>query len=65
MRGFVRHVDLQEVRLDVAITATVQVQVRTSGGTVTTATDTVRLAVACGTAGSPPPAARIFAGTFE
>lgn len=46
-------------------TATLRVQTRTSGGTVTTATDTVRLGVACGTAGSPPPATRIFAGTFE
>jgi len=46
-------------------TATVSVQTRTSGGTTTTATDTVRLGVACGTAGSPPPATRVFAGSFE
>jgi uncharacterized protein YkwD len=46
-------------------TATLRVETRTSGGTTTSASDTVRLGVACGTSGTPTPAARIFAGSFE
>lgn len=46
-------------------TATVRVQTRTSGGATTTATDTVRLGISCGSGGNPVPLQRIFAGTFE
>lgn len=46
-------------------TATVRVQTRTNGGTVTTATDTVRLGLNCGSSGTPIPVQRIFAGSFE